>query len=257
MSASDMPTTTMLCASWAIVDASAPARRPNPRTRPRPIRPVARCRSTTAIFAEIPPGSATMSPSATAGSSTSASVTIWSGTTPITRARATGPGDGEVASGQRADAHRLLHPLRHLDTLDLVHLAPMLEHELGLEALEVGQEQQVRLVAGRDRAEVVETVPESWMMRGHHDRILGSDAERDRVPDHRVHDGPHRQCARARGRRCRRRSATGRTRHEREQRMEVSRAGGLADQEPHTRPGAAPAPPPLCASWSERIPAAA
>ena len=52
--------------------------------------------------------------------------------------RATGPGDGEVASGQRADPHGLLHPLRHLDTLDLVHLAATLEHELGLEALEVG-----------------------------------------------------------------------------------------------------------------------
>ena len=33
------PTTTTLCASWATVEANAPARRPKPRTSPRPIRP--------------------------------------------------------------------------------------------------------------------------------------------------------------------------------------------------------------------------
>ena len=39
--ASDTPTTTRLCASWATVEANAPARSPNPRTSPSPTRPVA------------------------------------------------------------------------------------------------------------------------------------------------------------------------------------------------------------------------
>ena len=41
MSASSTPTTTRLCASWATVEANAPARSPNPRTSPSPTRPVA------------------------------------------------------------------------------------------------------------------------------------------------------------------------------------------------------------------------
>ena len=45
--------------------------------------------------------------------------TIWSGITPITRARPALPGDGEVARGDVADAHGVLDPLRHLGPLDL------------------------------------------------------------------------------------------------------------------------------------------
>ena len=47
------------------VDASAPRCRPKPRTKPRPTRPVPRCRSTTAIFARSRSGSASASPART------------------------------------------------------------------------------------------------------------------------------------------------------------------------------------------------
>ena len=60
--ASFIPTTTTLCASWATVDAIAPRCRPKPRTKPSPMRPVPRWRSTTAIFARSRVGSATASP---------------------------------------------------------------------------------------------------------------------------------------------------------------------------------------------------
>jgi hypothetical protein len=86
MSWSSTPTTTMLCASCENVEARAPERRPNPRTSPRPIRPVPRWRSITAILARSRSGSATACPSSNVGSSTSDSVRIWSGITPITRA---------------------------------------------------------------------------------------------------------------------------------------------------------------------------
>ena len=56
-------------------EASAPRCSPDPETKPSPIRPVARCRSTTAIFARSRSASATASPSSTAGSATSDSVT--------------------------------------------------------------------------------------------------------------------------------------------------------------------------------------
>src|SRR5581483_6282088 len=62
IAASLIPTTTTLCASCATVDAIAPRRRPKPRTSPRPVRPVPRWRSITAIFARSRLASATASP---------------------------------------------------------------------------------------------------------------------------------------------------------------------------------------------------
>ena len=67
MSWSSTPTTTMLCASCENVEARAPERRPNPRTSPRPIRPVPRWRSITAILARSRSGSATACPSSNVG----------------------------------------------------------------------------------------------------------------------------------------------------------------------------------------------
>src|SRR5262245_9166077 len=74
MSSSLLPMTMMLCASCETVDASAPRCSPERATKPSPIRPVPRWRSTTAIFA-----------SSSFGFSSSNSVTTWSGTRPITR----------------------------------------------------------------------------------------------------------------------------------------------------------------------------
>ena len=103
MSSSFTPTTTMLCASCATVEASAPLRSPKPRTKPSPMRPVPRCRSTTAILRRSRPGSESALAPSTSGSSTSDSVTIWSGTIPITRAPPSlshGTAKSFVASGR-------------------------------------------------------------------------------------------------------------------------------------------------------------
>ena len=62
------------------------AAQPKPRTRPSPTRPVPRWRSTTAILRRSRSVSASTFPPSTFGVSTSNSVTIWSGTSPITRA---------------------------------------------------------------------------------------------------------------------------------------------------------------------------
>ncbi len=89
--------------------------------------------------------------------------------------RAALPRDAEVVHGHRLDVHGRLHPLRHLDARDLLHRLARLEDELGLEALEVGQEEGVGLVAGRERAELGEAVPEAGVERGHDERVLRRD----------------------------------------------------------------------------------
>ena len=48
----------------------------------------------------------------------------------------------------------------HVRARDLGDRRARLQDDVGDETLEVGEEQQVGLVAGRDRAEVVEPVPE-------------------------------------------------------------------------------------------------
>ncbi len=76
MSASFVPTTTTLCASWATLEASAPFFSLNPRTKPTPILPVARCRSTTTSFKISRAVSETTSPCTTFGVAMSCLVTI-------------------------------------------------------------------------------------------------------------------------------------------------------------------------------------
>src|SRR6266487_6764371 len=98
MSSSSIPTTTMLCASCATVDASAPRCSPEPWTNPWPIRPVPRWRSMTAIFARSLPGSATAKPFMVVGSTATDLVTTWSGTSPI--ARALPPSQGIARSAE-------------------------------------------------------------------------------------------------------------------------------------------------------------
>ena len=88
------------------------------------------------------------------------SVTIWSGTTPITR---TGPLERAGArsrSRRRAPRGPCASPTPAPPAAGSRRRgAPALQHELGHERLEVGEEQQVGLVAGRDRAEVAQPVP--------------------------------------------------------------------------------------------------
>ena len=97
------------------------------------------------------------------------------------------PRDREIGGRERRDANRLPHPLRDLDARDVLDRPPALQHGRRLEAHEVGKEQQVGDVARSDRAVSREPVPERGMMRGHDDRVLGSDAGRDRLAHHAVH----------------------------------------------------------------------
>ncbi len=83
MEASSLPRTIRLWWSWATVLASAPRRSPKPATNPRPTRPLPWWRSITASLARSRDGSGPLAPRSTS----SARVTIWPGTTRITRAR--------------------------------------------------------------------------------------------------------------------------------------------------------------------------
>ena len=147
MSSSDMPTTTRLWASWATDDASAPRCSPDPETKPSPVRPVARCRSTTAIFARSRSASATAWPADTAGSRTSDSVTTWSVTRPIARMLdpSTRRRSRPAETGLHADA--LPHPVGDLDGRRVLDPASVLQHHLGHEVDEVGKDEQVGPVA--------------------------------------------------------------------------------------------------------------
>ena len=81
-------------------------------------------------------------------------MTIWSGTRPITRTRP--PAERSAKSPVEVGAARTVC-LTHsgTGTLDLADGQAALQHELRLEALEIGQK-QVGLVARRDRAEMRE-----------------------------------------------------------------------------------------------------
>ncbi len=78
------------------------------------------------------------------------------------------------------------HPIRNIGLGYLGGRLPALQHRLGDEPLEVRQDQEIGMVAGRDRTEVRETVPERRAERRADERVLDRDAERDRVAHHRV-----------------------------------------------------------------------
>ena len=85
-------------------------------------------------------------------------------------------------------------------------------------------------------------MPLRGVERGHHDRVLRRDAERDGLAHHPVDVAVRRRCPRGRGRRCRRRSGSGRTR-----RASGRSALGCAPSRPRgsaatSRPAAARAP---------------
>ena len=90
----------------------------------------------------------------------------------MTRARPPPPGDREVAGRDRLHVHRPLHPLGHVRLGDVVDGTARLEHRPRLEGLEVVEHDEIGLVAGRDRAEVVEAVPGCRVQRGEDERVL-------------------------------------------------------------------------------------
>ena len=109
----------------------------------------------------------------------------------------------------------------------------MLQHALGDERLEVGQDQDVGLVAGRDRAEVIEPVVRGRVMGRHRERVLGRDAERDCVANHRVDVAVFGDVLRLAVVGAERDPVRAELLHEREQCSEVACRRCLADQQPH------------------------
>ena len=153
------------------------------------------------------------------------------------------PLDAEVVDGDRLDVHGGLDPLGHRDARDLLHRLAGLEDELGLEALEVGQEQDVGLVAGRDRAELREAVPEARVERGHDERVLGRRSLRDRLAHHRVDVAVLGDVLGLAVVRAEREPVRPELLDQRQERGEVARGRGLADEHPHARRAGARGPP--------------
>ena len=96
------------------------------------------------------------------------------------------PRDAKGAVAERGETDRLTHPVWDLHPRGLGDWTAGLEDDLGHEALQVREKEQIGLVAGGDRAEMVEAVPASGVERAEHERVLGSNPERDRVPDDRI-----------------------------------------------------------------------
>ncbi len=72
---------------------------------------------------------------------------IWSGTSPMIRARPPSQGIASEPRVDRGDAHRVLDPLRHDDRLDRADRTAAFEHELGHEGLEVAEHEDVGTAA--------------------------------------------------------------------------------------------------------------
>ena len=177
MSSSVTPTTTRLWASWATVEAKAPARRPKPRTRPRPTRPVAWWRSMTAILARSRAGSATTRPSLTGGASSRACVMSWPGIVSITRTRsAAGIAKASAGSGAERMVLRTRSGIggrsngsaRPADG----HQPSVLVHARGREGLELVEQHEVGAHAGRHGAAVHQAVAARGVQGGHQQRRL-------------------------------------------------------------------------------------
>ena len=201
-----------------------------------PFRPVPRCRSSTAIFAR--------SRSAVGQGEAACRRELFdegggddlAGHEADDARAASPPRHAEVVVRDGVEVDRPPNPFGHLHVGDLADRPAREQHEVGHERLEVGQDQDIRAVAGGDRAEVVEPVVERRAERGHDKRVLGWDPECNGVPDDRVDVPVVRDLLRlavvgAEG--DARRPVLERERRERAQ---VARCGGLADEQPEPGP---------------------
>ena len=143
------------------------------------------------------------------------------------------PRDPQVCGAHRPVAHRVLDPFGHVGLRDLVHGPPRLQRELGLEPFQVGQQQQVGLVAGRDRAEMPEAVPRRRVDRRQHDGVLRSDARGDRLAHHPVDVAVLGDVLGIAVVGAERDPGGAELPHQRQQRLEIARHRRLADQQPH------------------------
>ena len=194
-----------LCASWPTVDASAPCARPKPCTQPSPMRPVCRCRSTTARRATPLRGSE--------GSVTRDEVVSDPSWMPMvrTRAPATTASPKAAAGGGESKVHGTAHEVRgrgvdhraRHDGTVAGHQPAALVDPRGAEARERVEAEDVGLVARPERAELGEAVVLGRIERGQDQGVdlahPGLDGQLDAV----VEMSRPRAACRARGRRCR------------------------------------------------------
>ena len=104
---------------------------PEPETKPSPIRPVARCRSTTAILARSRPASATARPFSMAGSGDERLRDDLIRHQPDRAHGRAARRDREALRRHRPDAHRLPHPVGHAVRARVAERRAPLEHEFG------------------------------------------------------------------------------------------------------------------------------
>ena len=120
-------------------------------------------------------------------SSESESVTIWPGTSPMTRAVPPSHGISEVVRSDRLDADTVVDPLGDCDLRDRGRGRPAFKTRSGTKSLEIREHEEVRLVAGSDGPQMVETVPERRIQGGDHEGVRRGNPECDSIPDERVH----------------------------------------------------------------------
>ena len=147
----------------------------------------------------------------------------------------------EIGCGDGLHPHRLAYPLGHCHRGHVLDRQAALEHDVGREADEVGQQEEIRLVAGGNRAEVVEPVPLGGVERGQQKGVLGRDAGGNRLAHHPVDVTVLGDVLGVAVVGAERHPAGPVLEHERKQRLKVARHRRLADQQPH------PGPQPLAA----------
>jgi hypothetical protein len=112
---------------------------------------------------------------------------------------------------------------------------PPLEHRVGLEAHQVGQDEDVGLVRGSDRALLSQSVREGGIERGHDQGVFRRDTRSYRLSHHPVHVTVVRDVLRVAVVGAEGDPRRSELLHEREEVEQVPRHRGLADEEPHPR----------------------
>ena len=236
--ASFMPTTTTLCASWATVDAIAPALQAEAADEAEPGAPRAQVpldhRDLRQVAVAVGDRLA-RSPGRLVDERVGDDL---AGHDPDHPSRAALPRDPEHLGPERADPHRVTHPVRHDRVRDLGDRPAALQDEVGDEAARgrAGPTGR-RGTRGRPRRSSRGGAT-GGVVRGADEGVLRRNAERHRLAHHRVDVavvcdvlglavvGAERDPAGA---------VLG---EQRQQRAQVPRGGRLSDQEPHPEPQA-------------------
>ena len=146
---------------------------------------------------------------------------------------AAAPRHAEHLRAEGADPNGMAYPVGHFGLGDLRRRPSALQHGVGHERLEIGEDEEIGAVARGDRAEVLQAVPGRGAVRCADERVFGRDSERDGVAHHRVDVAVVRDVLRL--------AVVGAERDpprpvfgkQRQKRLQVAGSRALADQEPH------------------------